>query len=84
VTYVDTFQAINATIRNPYFAIVFFGSLPALVAVSVLNRTSAPQARSFAWAALCNCYVPWGRNNWRTLSGGAFVDVWGEGGGVDA
>ncbi len=36
VTYVHTFQAINATIRNVGFATIFFGSIPALgVAIAV-------------------------------------------------
>ena len=43
LTYVRTFQAINATIRNPMFGIVFLGSFPALLAVNVLHRR-------FAWS----------------------------------
>lgn len=38
LTYVRTFQAINDTIRNPAFAIVFFGSIPAAAAALALNR----------------------------------------------
>ena len=41
LTYVHTFQAINATIRNPMFGIVFFGSLPALVLARLLHRGTA-------------------------------------------
>lgn len=41
-TYVATFQAINRTIRNPWFAIVFFGAAPAIAAALVGNwHTSA-------------------------------------------
>lgn len=38
LTYVHTFQAINATIKNPMFGTVFFGSFPALVLAAVLHR----------------------------------------------
>lgn len=41
LTYVHTFQAINATIRNPMFGIVFFGSFPALLLAAVLQRSQA-------------------------------------------
>jgi len=37
LTYVQTFQAINATIKNPMFGTVFFGSLPALVLTGLLD-----------------------------------------------
>ncbi|MDJ0767862.1 MAG: DUF1772 domain-containing protein [Ilumatobacter sp.] len=38
VTYVRTFQAINETVRNAWFGIVFFGSVPALVVAVAANR----------------------------------------------
>lgn len=38
LTYVRTFQAINDTIQNPLFGLVFFGSLPALLVASALQR----------------------------------------------
>ncbi len=38
LTYVQTFQAINDTIRNPLFGLVFFGSLPMLLIASALHR----------------------------------------------
>lgn len=38
VTYVNAFQSINATIRNTWFGIVFFGSIPVLSATIGLNR----------------------------------------------
>lgn len=41
LTYVHTFQAINATIKNPMFGTVFFGSFPALVLAAVLHRRQA-------------------------------------------
>ena len=38
VTYVHTFQAINATIRNVGFATIFFGSIPAGLLELVMCR----------------------------------------------
>ncbi len=38
-TYVDTFQAINSTIRSTSFGIVFFGAIPALCAALALHRS---------------------------------------------
>ena len=38
LTYVRTFQAINDTIQNPLFGLVFFGSLPALLLANALQR----------------------------------------------
>lgn len=37
-TYVESFQAINATIRNGWFAVVFFGAVPAALVALALNR----------------------------------------------
>lgn len=37
ITYVSTFQAINATIRNPTFAIVFFGAVPVCLLAAALT-----------------------------------------------
>lgn len=45
LTYVRTFQAINDTIRNPMFGIVFFGSFPALLLANVLRRGTAWSAK---------------------------------------
>jgi len=51
--YVETFQAINETIRNPGFGIVFFGSIPAIALAIALNWRSIPaMARAFMTAAL--------------------------------
>ena len=44
-TYVATFQAINRTIRNPWFAIVFFGAVPAIAAALVGNWQSSAVVR---------------------------------------
>lgn len=38
LTYVRTFQEINATIRNPVFAVLFFGCVPAIALALVLHR----------------------------------------------
>lgn len=38
LTYVRTFQAINATIRNPAFAVMFFGCVPAIALAGFLQR----------------------------------------------
>lgn len=53
VTYVETFQAINETVRNPAFGIVFFGSIPALiVAIAVNWKSTALIPRALMTAAL--------------------------------
>lgn len=39
--YVETFQAINRTVRNPAFGIVFFGSVPAIALALVANWSTA-------------------------------------------
>ena len=53
VTYVETFQAINETIRNPAFGLVFFGSIPAIaLAVATNWRTASPVTRGLLVAAL--------------------------------
>ncbi len=51
--YVETFQAINDTIQNPAFAIVFFGSIPAMVAAIALHwRRASVAGRSLLVGAL--------------------------------
>ena len=42
VAYVETFQAINETVRNPAFGIVFFGSIPAMALAIAMSWTTAP------------------------------------------
>lgn len=45
VAYVETFQAINATIRNPAFGLVFFGA-PVAVAVAVVLHWGSVSTRN--------------------------------------
>lgn len=46
VTYVTTVQALNATVRNAAFGIVFFGSLPAIVVALATSWRSDPIRRA--------------------------------------
>ena len=58
VTYVETFQAVNETVRNPAFGIVFFGSIPAIVLAIVLTWTDAsPRRRALLIVALASYLV---------------------------
>lgn len=51
--YVETFQALNATIRNPAFGLVFFGSVPALIAAVAMNwQTTGRSQRAMMVGAL--------------------------------
>ncbi len=51
--YVETFQAINDTVQNPAFAIVFFGSIPAMLAAIVLHwRQGSVAGRTLLVGAL--------------------------------
>ncbi len=51
--YVETFQAINETIRNPAFGLVFFGSIPAIALAIAANwKTMSPVPRMLLAAAL--------------------------------
>lgn len=52
VAYVETFQAINATIRNMWFGIVFFGSVPALVLALAAHRNSPTRVKASIGLAL--------------------------------
>ncbi len=56
-TYVETFQAINDTIRNSAFAIVFFGSVPAIVVAIFTNRRSMERTPSLLLAAALPLYL---------------------------
>ncbi len=47
VSYVQTFQAINATIRNPAFAVVFFGPIVMIAAAITANWKTSSQAARF-------------------------------------
>lgn len=50
--YVSAFQAINATVRTTWFGIVFFGSIPMLVATLALNWSANRAVRSLLAVAL--------------------------------
>ena len=56
-TYVETFQAINATIRNPAFGLVFFGSVPAIAAAAAANWSTAPTLARLLLAAALPLYL---------------------------
>ncbi len=45
VAYVETFRAINDTIRNPVFGTVFFGSMPALALAAIANWRASTSVR---------------------------------------
>lgn len=48
VSYVESFQAINATIRNAPFGVVFFGTVPAIAIAGLLVRNTTPRVRALA------------------------------------
>lgn len=50
--YIESFQAINATIRNGWFGAVFFGSIPLLVATLALHWRHSPVQRGLLGACL--------------------------------
>lgn len=52
VTYVRTFQAINDTIRNPWFGLVFFGTIPLTAGAAVANWRAGGAVRALTVAAL--------------------------------
>lgn len=59
LTYVRTFQAINATIRNPAFAVMFFGCVPSIAMAAALHRRT-DRRTAFALvvgAVLCTAVV---------------------------
>ncbi len=56
-TYVETFQSINDTVRNPAFGIVFFGSVPALVLAIAANWGIAPSAARVSLVAALALYL---------------------------
>ncbi len=51
-TYVRTFQAVNATIRSAPFAVVFFGTVPALILALVLHRQASRSIRGLLTLAV--------------------------------
>lgn len=50
--YVESFQAINETIRNTWFGLVFFGSIPLLCATLAVNWRVGNARRGLVAAAL--------------------------------
>lgn len=57
LAYVETFQAINETVRNPAFGIVFFGSIPAIALAMAMNWRSAPPVPRLLIAAALPLYL---------------------------
>lgn len=57
VAYVETFQAINETIRNPAFGIVFFGSIPAIALAIAANWRTATQIPRMLMASALPLYL---------------------------
>ncbi|MEZ5376119.1 MAG: anthrone oxygenase family protein [Acidimicrobiales bacterium] len=55
--YVETFQAINASVRNPLFGLVFFGPVPALVLAIATNWAAASTPRRVLMAAALPLYL---------------------------
>lgn len=55
LTYVRSFQAINATIRNAVFAVFFFGCVPSLIWAFVANRSGGRTTRALLGCALAAC-----------------------------
>ncbi len=51
-TYVQSFQAINDTVRNVPFGIVFFGTVPAIALAAILHRGRARHTRVLIVSAL--------------------------------
>ncbi len=56
-TYIETFQAINATIRNPAFGVVFFGSVPAVALAIATNWSTMTGWRRMLLAAALPLYL---------------------------
>lgn len=57
LAYVETFQAINETVQNPAFGIVFFGSIPAIGLAIAANWKSAGQVPRILLAAALPLYL---------------------------
>lgn len=55
VTYVTTFQAINATIRNAAFAVFFFGCVPSIGLAIVANRRAGRTTLTLLSIGLASC-----------------------------
>ncbi len=52
VTYVRMFQAINATVRTPWFGLVFFGTVPAIALALGMNWRTGGARRTLLVAGL--------------------------------
>ncbi len=57
VTYVETFKALNESVRNPLFALIFFGSVPALIVALAVNWSTATTPRRVLMAAALPLYL---------------------------
>ena len=55
LTYVRSFQAINATIRNATFAVFFFGCVPSIAWALATHRSAGRTTRALLAAALAAC-----------------------------
>ncbi len=55
ITYVRSFQGINATIRNATFAVFFFGCVPSIAWALVANRSAGRTTKVLLGAALAAC-----------------------------
>jgi len=55
VTYVRSFQSINATIRNATFAVFFFGCVPSIVWAYIAHRSAGRMTRLLLGTALAAC-----------------------------
>ena len=55
ITYVRSFQGINATIRNATFALFFFGCVPSIAWALGANRSAGRTTRMLLGAALAAC-----------------------------
>lgn len=57
IGYVRAFQAINETIQNPLFGLVFFGALPVLLVANALHRERAWSPKRLLLALAPMLYV---------------------------
>lgn len=55
ITYVRSFQGINATIRNATFAVFFFGCVPSIAWALVAHRSAGRTTKALLATALAAC-----------------------------
>ncbi|MGH1492991.1 MAG: DUF1772 domain-containing protein [Acidimicrobiales bacterium] len=55
--YLETFQSINATIRTPAFALIFFGPIPAIILAIVANRSARSTVARWLIALALPLYI---------------------------